>query len=376
MAVRSLAALLILVAALAVATAPAHAQRKVPPGFFGMMWDGDVSTAPVAVQDQQWARMASSGVEAARMVFFWSTAQPVPGPIDHGRTDTVVRLAASHGITLLPEVDYAPAWARAYRGRRTSPPRDPALYAAYLASLIDRYGPNGTFWVENPDVPRRPIREWQVWNEPHLRTYWDAPRRSRFGHPHGYARLLKVAYRTIKQRDPGAKVVLAGLTQRAWDQLTFLYRRGRIRRFFDVATMQTFPQTASRAVRATRLFRRALNRAGDRRKPIYITEITWPASRGRTKGIEFQRQETPAGMARRLTEAYSMLARARRPLRLARVYWYTWASQYGRGGSIFNYAGLLRYANRAFTDQPALGAYMRSARRLEGCVKDERAACR
>jgi hypothetical protein len=315
-------------------------------------------------------------VEAARTPFFWSTAQPKPGAIDHGRTDTVVRLAATHGISLLPEVDYAPPWARAYRGRRTSPPRDPAAYTAYLVSLIDRYGPNGSFWAENPGVPRQPIREWQIWNEPHLRTYWNAPRRSRFGHPHGYARLLKAAYRAIKQRDPGAKVVLAGLTQRAWDQLTLLYRKGRIRRAFDVATIQTFTQTARRAVRATRLFRRALNKAGDRRKPIYITEITWPASRGRTRGIKFQRQEDAAGMARRLTEAYSSLARFRKGLRLARVYWYTWASQYGRGGSIFNYAGLLRYADGRFTDQPALAAYARSAQRLQGCVKDERAACR
>jgi hypothetical protein len=70
-------------------------------------------------------------------------------------------------------------------------------------------------------------------------------------------------------------------------------------------------------------------------------------------------------MARRLTQAVPLLARHARRLGLARVYWYTWASPYGRGGSIFNYAGLQRYRNGAFEARPALGAYQRTARRLE-----------
>jgi hypothetical protein len=273
-----------------------------------------------------------------------------------------VRLAAANGLALLPVVQYAPPWARAYPRRETSPPRRESDYAAYLTALVRRYGPSGSFWTENPALPRRPLREWQIWNEPHLRTYWNASARSRWGSPRGYVRLLRASHRAIKAADPRAKVVLAGLTQLAWDELAALYRRG-IRRHFEVATLQTFPQTPSRALRAVRLFRRAMNRAGDRRKPIYVTEITWPASKGLTKGIRFQRQETPRGMARRLSQAYALLVRQARRLRLARVYWYTWASPYGRGGSIFRYAGLNRYADGVFTEQPALAAYRRSARR-------------
>jgi hypothetical protein len=321
--------------------------------------------------------MASSGVEAVRTSFSWTEAQGQAGqPFDFGRTDADVRRAAGHGLALLPVVQYAPRWARAYPSRPTSPPRREAGYAAFLTALVGRYGPSGSFWAENPTVPKLPVREWQIWNEPHLRTYWDAPPRSRWGSPRGYVRLLKAAHRAIKDADPGAKVVLAGLTQRAWDELATLYRIGHIRRYFDVAALQTFPQTAARALRAARLFRRAMNRAGDRRKPIYVTEITWPASKGKTKGIRFQRQETPAGMARKLSRAYSLLARSAGRLRLRRVYWYTWASLYGRGGSIFRYAGLQRYSGGAFTAQPALAAYQRSARRFEGCAKDQQARCR
>jgi hypothetical protein len=374
MTVRATFALVL--AAAVLAAAPAAQARSVPQGFFGAVWDGSVSQASNSVQAGQWDSMASSGVEAVRPVFFWSNAQPRPGaPFDFSETDPLVRLAAARGLPLLPVVQYAPRWARAYPHRPTSPPRKNSQYAAYLVALVQRYGPAGSFWAENPLLPKLPIREWQLWNEPHLQTYWSTPRHSRYAHPRGYARLLRATYPAIKRADPGARVVLAGLTQRAWDQLTLLYRH-HVRRYFDAAAIQTFPQTAHRAVRAAALFRRALNRAGDRRKPMYMTEISWPASKGHTKGIAFQRQETPRGMARRLREAYALLARDRRRLGLARVYWYTWASSYGHGGSIFRYAGLLRYRGGSFDAQPALAAYRRSAQRFEGCVKDTQARCR
>lgn len=374
---RPLIVIAVLCAAALLAPAAHAAPRKVPATFFGTVWDSEATGAQEPAKDAQWGTMATSGVEAVRTSFSWMSAQAKAGqPFDFSGTDADVRRAASHGLTLLPVVQYAPPWARAYPSRPTSPPRREADYAAFLTALVGRYGPSGSFWAENPTVPKLPLREWQIWNEPHLRTYWDAPARSRWGSPRGYVRLLKAAHRALKAADPGAKLVLAGLTQKAWEELAALYRKGHIRPYFEVATIQTFPQTAERALRVVRLFRRAMNRAGDRRKPIYVTEITWPASKGKTKGIRFQRQETPAGMAKKLTRAYSLLARNSGRLRIGRVYWYTWASFYGRGGSIFRYAGLQRYSGGVFTPQPALAAYQRSARKYEGCAKDEQARCR
>ncbi|HZB78017.1 MAG TPA: hypothetical protein VE526_17435, partial [Solirubrobacteraceae bacterium] len=240
--------------------------------------------------------------------------------------------------------------------------------------LVDRYGPGGKFWAENPNLPVRPLREWQIWNEPHLPAYWDAPERGPFGYARAYPLLLRSSYNLIKSLDPGAKVVMAGITQRAWEEIEVLYQRG-IQRYFDVAALQIFPQTVRRAVKATQFFRDAMRRRGDGRKPIYLTEITWPASKGRTRGIEYQRQETPPGMAAKLSGMYSAMAARRRRLGLRKVFWYTWASPYGRGGSIFNYAGLLRFDDRTFEPQPALGAYQRSARRFEGCQKTATGVC-
>jgi hypothetical protein len=57
------------------------------------------------------------------------------------------------------------------------------------------------------------------------------------------------------------------------------------------------------------------------------------------------------------------------------VFWYTWSSPYGRGGSIFNFAGLQRFDGDGFVAQPALGAYQRSARRFQGCTKTATGVC-
>jgi hypothetical protein len=374
--VRILIAVAAALAVLLLAAPVAGAARTVPQGFFGVMWDQEVTRAADDVQDAQWDLMASSGVESVRTVFNWAAAQPSRGgEISFAQTDPVVRRAATRNVAVLPVVFYAPAWARAYRNRFTSPPRNRSDYVTYLAALIDRYGPEGTFWTENPGLPKHPVREWQIWNEPHLPQYWDAPERGRYGYAKNYPLLLRASYNIVKTLDPRAKVVMAGLTQRAWEEIEILYRKG-IKRYFDVAALQIFPQTVRRSVKATALFRKAMRARRDGRKPIYVTEITWPASKGSTRGIDFQRQETPRGMASKLAGMYKRMAARRRALGVTKVFWYTWASPYGRGGSIFNYAGLLRFDHSTFDPQPALAAYQRSARRYQGCQKSVTGVCR
>ena len=374
---KPLVALVAALAALLIVASPASAQRSVPQGFFGVMYDNGIERAPDDVQDGQWDVMASSGVETVRTVFNWADAQPGGRgtAFDFERTDGVVRRAALRNQDVLPIVFYAPPWARAYRNRFTSPPKNRSDYVTYLAALVQRYGPEGTFWTEHPELPRHPLREWQIWNEPHLPAYWDAPEKGPYGYARSYPRLLRASHNIVKSLDPGAKIVMAGITQRAWEEIEVLYQHG-VKPYFDVAALQIFPQTVKRAVKATRFFRDAMKRRRDGRKPIYLTEITWPASKGRTQGIKYQRQETPRGMATKLSQMYRAMVQRRRALGVGKVFWYTWSSPYGRGGSIFNYAGLQRFANGDFTAQPALGAYQRSARRYQGCTKTVTGVCR
>ena len=355
---------------------PAASARSVPQGFMGVMYDSGIEKSADDVQDGQWDLMASSGVETVRTVFNWAEAQPGGrgSPFDFTRTDGFVRRGALRNQDVLPVVFYAPRWARAYKNRFTSPPKSRSDYVTYLAALVERYGPEGTFWSEHPELPRHPVRQWQIWNEPHLPAYWDAPERGPYGYLRAYPLLLRSSYNIVKSLDPGAKIVLAGITQRAWEEIELLYQH-HIKPYFDVAALQIFPQTVKRSVKASALFRDALRARRDGRKPIYVTEISWPASKGRTQGIKYQRQETPTGMASKLGKMYSAMARNRRRLGIGKVFWYTWSSPYGRGGSIFNYAGLQRFDYRTFSPQPALGAYQRAARRLEGCRKTATGVC-
>jgi hypothetical protein len=373
-------AIVIAVAASLLACAPAAeaARRTVPQGFYGVMYDRAITSAPDATQDAQAALMARSGVESVRTVFNWATAQPDPGaPPSFAGTDQVVAFAARHRIRLLPVVRYAPPWAAADPTKIGSRPARDSDYTAYLRALIERCGSRGSFWAEYPDIPRRPVREWQVWNEPHLNLWWNTEGRSPNAWAPEYAELLKESYRTIKASDPGATVVLAGLADYAWRHLALL-NRSKISRFFDVASFNFFTSRPSLVIRGVRYFRRAMAQGGERRKPVWLTETTWPAGRYRVPvpGLTWQRAwyTTDSGMAQRLTRMFSLAAKYRRRERLERVYWYTWASAYG-DGDLFDYAGLNRFADGLATQQPALRAYARSARRYEGCRKTSAGAC-
>jgi hypothetical protein len=394
-----------LIAVVAAACALVPPAQAAPKRFFGVVYDREVSVAGAATQDAQFALMRRNGVRTVRHVFSWAAAQPVAGqPPDFAATDALVARAARNDIEILPIVMYAPAWARIDPSNDASSPRsvddyvafldalvaraarndieilpivmyapawariDPSNdassprsvddYIAFLDALVARYGPKGSFWAEHADVPKRPLRTWQVWNEPQLRYQW-----AEKDWESGYGRLLRAAHDALKKDDPGCKVVLAGATNFAWDALDSLYAKGNIKGEFDVATLHPYTGSAGRVVTASRLFRAALKRHGDGRKPVWITELTWPASKGRVKppsGLAAL-PTTDKGMATRLTRAYKLLAKTRV---VQRVYWYTWASAYREANGIFDFTGLERFdpATGRFNAKPALRAFRLAAR--------------
>lgn len=99
-----------------------------------------------------------------------------PRPLRLRLYDGFMTQAAQHGLSVLP-VLFDPASFRSSRpasgaARGTYPPASNHDFARFAAAVVQRYGSRGSFWRERPRVPRRPIRAWQVWNEPNLR---DAP---------------------------------------------------------------------------------------------------------------------------------------------------------------------------------------------------------
>jgi len=360
-----------------VAAPAGAATRSVPRGFVGANLDLPLVERQGSVAGEA-ARMAAAGVESVRMPVYWYRLQPwanwgqVPAsrraslisvggvPTDFTWLDRVVEALQGRGLSLLPTVLGAPAWARAETSASGMyVPRDPSLYASLMAGLVARYGPRGTFWRTHPHLPRRPIRVWQVWNEPDNPFYWPAPFAA------SYTRLLRAAYSAIHRADRGARVLLASLTNRSWEALGQIYSAG-ARGAFDEVALNPFTRDPRDVVRVIDRGRDVMARNGDGRMPVTITEFSWPSSAGRLR-VPFFAEVTRQGQAARVRQILPLLARARRSRRLTAIYWYTWASSDLGSNYTFRYAGLRRVLRGHTGDKPALAAFRAVALRLEGC---------
>jgi hypothetical protein len=353
-----LAPVLLALAVFAVAAAPAPAAKKIPrapAGWLGAMADGPM-IHPEGAPSGEWRRMQRNGVQTVRAALYWSDAEPQPGTYDWTEADKLVSNTAARGMRLLPVVTRAPTWAR--DGDSATPPRDYADYARFMQVLIGRYGPDGAFWRERPGLRRMPIRSWQIWNEPHLRSYWPQP-----GWATTYVEMLRVAAAAIRATDPGARVVLAGLTNRSWEELRQIYRAGG-RGHFDIVALHAYTSHPKNVVRVLRYARKVMARFGDRRLRIWATEISFPAVKRSQVNYRPGFATTRKGQARRLYQTLDRLARARKELKLEGAIWYTWMSRYS-SRDWEDYSGLRRMGPAGATAMPALKSFRRAARQLQ-----------
>jgi hypothetical protein len=384
----------ILVLGLVVPAASANARRQVPRGWVGVNLEPDRLVMKKAL-DAEFARMARSGVESVRVAVYWRDAQPYPSkarvpsnrrrafrvidgvPTDFSLVDRLVRRSARHRLPLLPVVLGAPAWAAADRRAPIPIPRDPGDYARFVAALVHRYGPAGSFWAENPRVRRLPVRRWQIWNEVSNPWYWPS------SWPSAYPRLLRAGYDAIKRSDRGATVLMAGLntggaggpaSYPSWDALELIYRQldsQRLGRPFDVVGAHIYTRRVSDALRVVEETRRVMASHGDGRRRLDVTELAWPAAKGKLRDARGHRREFFAatddrGQARRLVEGLRLLARNRVALRIGGVSWFQWASDYSGHDDAFRYSGLRRAGHGKIVDTPSMASFRTLALRLEG----------
>jgi hypothetical protein len=337
-------------------TAGPPADAAVPRDWLGVTVDGPLIEQP-ADHEGEWDLIGGSGATSVRTAFLWSQAQPQsPDSMDLRVSDALVLSAARRGLGVLPMVLAAPLWARTDPEVGGSPPRRPTDIVPYLQALVGRYGPRGSLWRDHPEVRPQPIRYWQIWNEPNLPGFWAQQPFAR-----SYVRFLRVARRTLHRADAGARVVLGGLPN-GWNALRQIYRAGG-RSAFDVVAMHPYTRRPIDVVRIALFARRVMRRFGDRRKPLWITELSWPASKGKRRGA-LGIETDDRGQARRLRRGLLALAAARRRLGIERVYWYTWLSQEG-GTSVFGWSGLRRLrADGEVVSTPALRAFRRVAHRV------------
>ena len=338
------------------AAPPPRLPAQAPEAFFGIVAE-DVLAGDAAYRRRTLARQRAAGVRLIRQTFHWDRIERAPGEYDFAEYDAYVADVAKAGIELLP-ILFTPPEFRAERdpARGTFPPDEPEQMGAFAERLVRRYGPDGELWRSQPGLEERPIRAWQVWNEPNLPGYWpEGP------DPAEYAELLGPVADAIRRADPDARVVSAGLSESRFgipfrEYVTGMFEAG-AGDSLDVFALHAFARDAPGSVAALESTRALLGELGSS-APIWITEVGWASS-----GPASPFTVGPEEQAERVSEALAAFHSRRRELGLEGVIYYNWrdAPVYEGGQDFFGlHTGLVDIDGKP---KPALDAYRSVARR-------------
>ena len=328
------------------------ARADVPRDFFGVVPSG--YDTPAEMQ-----RMAANGVGAACVLVNWANVEPRQGARDWSYYDSYIGGFAAAGIQVQPLLLGEPTWVPGF-------PRPPIFGASaaqswqsFLTDLAGRYGPNGLFWRQHPQLPYLPLTEWELWNEPNLAGYWGGT-----PSPRQYVRFLQLTDAGLRAADPQARVGIGGIfpPPRANYGLSLdkflngIYGVPGGSDAFDAVSIHPYSTRPKGVLAATRETRRIMNRHHDNATPIWITEFGWTTG-GAHWRTSFFRAKAPT-QAKLLSRTYRMLIAAGLRLGIERAVWHTW--QDGPHGTPWTlHMGLIHNDGTA---KPALAAYARLPR--------------
>lgn len=193
---------------------------EMPTGIGDDYFDG--TDKPERVQHH--LRIARQlGVKYLRCAFSWNGIEPQQGKFRWEFWDRLVAEAERNQIQLIPYVAYTPEWAaRAGEDFWKQPPRDPALFARFMETIVARY--------------KGRIRSWELWNEPDLREYWQ-------GTPEEFGELIRQGAQAVRRADPDAVIVLGGMSRGPTDFFRTLIQRERVSEYVDVIAQHAYPES-------------------------------------------------------------------------------------------------------------------------------------
>jgi polysaccharide biosynthesis protein PslG len=317
--------------------------HAAPRSFYGVMAAQDPDSTEIA-------RMGTGRVGTLRINLVWGAVQPTESSaLNWSYYDAIIGAAAQQGIRVLPAVYSSPGWVAS---RTNHPPtgRFMGPFQAFVQAAAQRYGANGTFWSENPSIPKLPVTDWQLWNEMNSPSFWfNKP------NPKQYVKLLKVFDSGINSGDPSAKVVLGGLfrTPRIRNGIPLdrylpgIYR-AKGKKYFDAVAMHPYSTTPGDALRAVRDTRKIMARFKDKKAKLWVTEVGWA-----TGGVATALTVSPQRQASYLRKTFGVLAKNRKRMKIAGVVWYSWRDL--PGGVWFNHTGLF---TQALDPKPSWNAFV------------------
>jgi polysaccharide biosynthesis protein PslG len=277
--------------------------RSSAPGLLGGLnihTSVDAGTGQLS-RELAWARALHAKV--VRVEIPWSSMEPLgPGRIDPQAlafTDRLVADAEAAGLKLIMIVDSTPCWASSApasllakcspqgTGRATAyPPTDDADYAAFVAYLAKRYGPE--------------LAALEIWNEPDQANedYFAGPEKAE-----RYAALLRAAYPAIKQADSSVVVLAGSLVGPKGLFLKALYAEG-IKGYYDALAVHFYTLTLA-ALRETH----EIQLANGDDTPLWLDEFGWSSCYPHQRIEQEQACVTDATQARNLANTVHALAR-------------------------------------------------------------------
>ncbi len=233
------------------------------------------------------------------------------GPFD----DEIMRMVVEDNVEVMKTLG---------RQRRNDFDSDEAFISAYLEVVVDfleRYGPQGTFFKDHPNLPHRPIMAVEIWNEPNFqymisdrepRAEVEAEREAL------YAKVLKAAHDAINPRWKDVAVVGFSAGGASAGDIRFIRRIHQnvpeIVKSYDILSTHPYVDPAPPEAYSIRPWgqysiagtlaenRRTLEEVGAADKPVWFTEIGWPVSKA--DGGHFDTAEGKVMVSPMLQAAY------------------------------------------------------------------------
>lgn len=230
---------------------------------------------------------ADAGFDTIVQVFPWRDLQPRPDMYAWQAADDMVDAAQKHHLDLVVRLDMPPFWAT-----RTDPASLPFELEAYLdfvSATAQRY--------------QGRILGYVIWNEPNLAGEWGGW----VADPKQYVTVLCQAYTRVRQADPQAQVIAAGLaptnefSYRALDDRAFLQQMiaEGAAQCFDVLSAHDYgyglPPTDPHGEHAGLNLARLIDLhdilvEADAAQPIWITELGYTIQSGLHPSVSPQEQ--------------------------------------------------------------------------------------
>jgi len=284
--------------------------------------------------------MKKCGIGTVRIDFLWQDIEPVAAKYNFLEYDYIVDTLTRHNISILGVLSYHADWASPQK-QWNVPSKDHSFFMRYCQQVCLRY--------------KNRVKFWEIWNEPDSCVYWQ-PQDGLVE----YVRLLRGAYSVLKESDPSCFVLNGGLSA-GLDSVGRLYDNG-AKDCFDIMNIHAFetprdPDAITRIVSFVKATGVVMDRNGDGKKKIWVTEIGCPGVKSGTNVPNSWLGENPteSQQASWVTQVFlEVLALDR----VDKVFWAFFRDTNNHWKNGTDYFGLVR---NDFSPKPAFRAYQEVA---------------